>query len=336
MTGLIALAARAPSLHNSQPWRFRIDGSAVELRADPDRQLWLTDPDGREMLISCGAALYGLRLGLRRLGFQPVTEVLPDPAQPALIARVRAGQRERPSGDERDMIAAVPHRHTHRGPFGPGRVPEHLLDDLVHDAAAEGADLVLLSAPGQIHGLARLTAEASRAQLATQEKIAEARSWVRSVGSTARDGVPARARTGSERLLASGRPEEPAHERLPGRDFGLPGDLPVVGGALPSATAVLTTTGDEPGDWLRAGQALHRMLLRAAGRWVFASLQSQPLESPDLRAAIRDYLGLSGRPQLLLQFGRANTAAATPRRPVAEIIDHGTIDYGQPAPGQRL
>jgi hypothetical protein len=336
MTGLIALAARAPSLHNSQPWRFRIDGSTVELRADPDRQLWQTDPDGREMLISCGAALYGLRLGLRRLGFQPVTEVLPVPAQPALIARVRPGQRERPGHDEWDMIAALPHRHTHRGPFEPGRVPEHLLDDLVHDAAVEGADLVLLNDPGQIHGLARLTAEASRAQRATQEKSTEARSWVRSAGSTARDGVPARARPGPLLLPSSRRrPEEPAHERLPRRDFGLPGDLPV-GGALPSATAVLTTTCDEPADWLRAGQALHRILLRAAGRWVFASLQSQPLESPDLRAAIRDYLGLSGRPQMLLQFGRANTAAATPRRPVAEIIDRGTIDYGQPAPASGL
>jgi len=335
MAGLIALAARAPSLHNSQPWRFRIGRSAVELRADPDRQLWQTDPDGREMLISCGAALYGLRLGLRRLGFQPVTEMLPDPAQPALIARVRPGQRERPGRDEWDMIAAVPHRHTHRSPFGPGQVPERLLDDLVHDAAAEGADLILLSRVSQIHGLARLTADASRAQRATWGTGAEARRWARLAGSTARDGVPARARTGSERWPASGRrQEEPAHERLPRRDFGRPGDLPV-GGPLPSATAVLTTTGDEPADWLRAGQALHRLLLRAADRWVFASLQSQPLESPGLRAAIRDYLGLPGSPQMLLQFGRASTAAATPRRPVAEIIDHGTIDCGQPASGQR-
>jgi hypothetical protein len=334
MTGLIALAARAPSLHNSQPWRFRVDGSAVELRADPTRQLGQADPDGREMLISCGAALYGLRLGMRRLGFQPVTEVLPDPAQPRLIARVRPGQRERPGHKEWDMIAAVPHRHTHRGPFGPGRVPEHLLDELMHDAVAEGADLILLSDPGQIHGLARLTDEARRAQRATQGKGIEARSWVRSAGSTARDGVPARARTGPVALPPVHPQEEPAHERLPPRDFGLPGDLPV-GGALPSATAVLTTAGDEPADWLRAGQALDRMLLRAAGRWVFASLESQPLESPALRAAIRDYLGLAGLPQMLLQLGRANTAAATPRRPVAEIIDHGAIDSGEPASSQR-
>jgi hypothetical protein len=329
MTSLIAMAARAPSLHNSQPWRFRLDGTAVELRADPERQLRQTDPDGREMLISCGGALYGLRLGLRRLGYQPVIEMLPDRAQPDLIARVRPGPPERPSRDERDMIASMPHRHTHRGPFGPGRVPENLLNELVRDAAAEGADLVLLKSPGQIHGLARLAAQASRVQRATPGKMTEGLRWARPAGSTARDGVPAHARTGQERLPPSGHRQEPAHERLPWRDFGLPGELPV-GGALPSATAVLTTTADEPADWLRAGQALHRLLLRAAGRWVFASLQSQPLESPGLRAAIRDYLGLSGMPQMLLQLGRANVAAPTPRRPAAEIIDQGTTDDWQP------
>ena len=84
---------------------------------------------------------------------------------------------------------------------------------------------------------------------------------------------------------------------------------------------MLTTAGDGPADWLQAGQALHRLLLRAADRWVFASLHSQPLESTALRAAIGDYLGLAGHPQMLLQFGRANTAAATPRRPLAEITD---------------
>ena len=57
---LIRLAARAPSLHNTQPWRFKVSQDALELYADPKRQLRV-DPDGREMLISCGAALYGLR-----------------------------------------------------------------------------------------------------------------------------------------------------------------------------------------------------------------------------------------------------------------------------------
>ncbi|MDQ2875086.1 MAG: hypothetical protein M3Y33_09955, partial [Actinomycetota bacterium] len=96
--------------------------------------------------------------------------------------------------------------------------------------------------------------------------------------------------------------------------------------------AVLTTAGDSAADWLRAGQALDRLLLRAAARWVFASMQSQPLELPPLRAQIRDRLGLDGMPQLLLQFGRSNIAPATARRPTAEIMDHdGPAQPGRPS-----
>ena len=61
---LVAAAARAPSVHNTQPWRFRAGPDAVELWTDPRRKL-RADPSGREMLISCGAALFGLRLVIR-------------------------------------------------------------------------------------------------------------------------------------------------------------------------------------------------------------------------------------------------------------------------------
>ena len=323
--GLVASAARAPSLHNSQPWRFRLRENAVELYSDPERMIPQADPDGREMLISCGAALYGLRLGLRKLGYIPVTDLMTDSIQAGsvpsgLLARVRPGGRARPSRDELGLISALPHRHTHRGPFGPGQVPQRLLEDLAEDAAAEGAELVLLDAR-RASRLARLT-EAARRQAASPPLQAEERSWARPPDSTARDGVPARARPGAGPAPPPRRqrPEDPAHERLAPRDFGSSGEPPAEG-PLPSATAVLTTAEDTPADWLRAGQALHRLLLRAATRWVFASLHSQALESPQWRAQIREGLGLTGMPQMLLQFGRANTAAATPRRPVTEVID---------------
>ncbi len=330
LIALVGSAARAPSLHNSQPWRFRLRENAVELYSDPERMIPLVDPDGREMLISCGAALYGLRLGLRRLGYLPVTELMPDSVRlggtrpstaPCLLARIRPGGLARPSRDELSMISALPHRHTHRGPFGPGRVPQRLLDALVEDAAAEGAELILLSGP-QATKLARLTESARRQQAASQRFQAEERNWARPPGSTSRDGIPARARPGAGPVSPMRRRpgEEPAHQRLAPRDFGSPGDL-TPDGPLPSATAVLATAGDTPADWLQAGQALHRLLLRAATRWVFASLHSQALESPRLRAHVQDDLGLRAMPQLLLQFGRANTAAATPRRPVTDVIE---------------
>lgn len=195
---------------------------------------------------------------------------------------------------------------------------------MCRDAAAEGASLVLLDRPGQVRDLVGLTAAAGQAQQASPQIQAELQMWARPVGSAARDGIPGHAQAAPDPADETGapsarqpRPEEPAHERLPQRDFGIAGTLPG-GGPLPTATAVLITRADEPADWLKAGQALDRLLLHAASRWVFARLQSEPLESPRLRAEIRSRLCLSGVPQLLLQFGRANIAPATARRPAAE------------------
>ena len=126
---LIEVAARAPSVHNTQPWRFTVTEQAVELYADTGRQL-LEDPAGREMIISCGAALFGLRLAIRSLGYQPEADLFPEPGQRRLLARVRAGRPSPVTADERAMLRAVPHRHTHRGAFEPGPLPGGLLDQL--------------------------------------------------------------------------------------------------------------------------------------------------------------------------------------------------------------
>jgi hypothetical protein len=326
IAGLVAMAGRAPSVHNTQPWWFRACGNVMELHADEDRLLRRIDPARREMIISCGAALFGLRLGLRKLGYLPIVEVLPDPDRPALIARVSPGDLAQLSRHESELLAALPHRHTHRGPFTPGEVPHRLVAGMRMDALAEGAELVLIEQPRQFADLVELVLAAANEQAADPEIAAELLDWVHASGSQARDGIRAQARL--ERLeehAADGgerhRPAEaePRFARLPQRDFGQPG-TEISGGYPPSVTAAVVTASDTPADWVHAGQALHRMLLHAATRWVFASLQSQPLESPVWRAELRARLRLPGEPQLLLQLGRANTAPATPRRPAADIL----------------
>ena len=102
---LAGVACRAPSLHNTQPWHFSVGGDAIELRADASRRLNV-DPDGREMLISCGAVLYGLRLAVRSLGYLPEVEILPGPAGQGPFARVRLGPAAPMTADERKMLVA--------------------------------------------------------------------------------------------------------------------------------------------------------------------------------------------------------------------------------------
>ena len=310
---LIATAARAPSVHNTQPWRFRVGEHEIELLADVRRKLRV-DPLGRELLISCGAALFGLRLAVRSLGYVPVVELLPDPAQLRLLARVMLGAAAPMTARERQMLDALPHRHTHRGPFAPGPLPAGLVPGLQHDALAEGAELVLIDRAIAYQKLAGIAEAVSRRPVPDPVARAEARRWSRELGDPAHDGVPAHAFPAS----AGQGPGQ-----LPQRDFDLGRGLGLLSasGPPPAATAVLVTRGDGRADWLRAGQALHRLLAHAAGSWVFASLHTEPLEADVTRALIKERLALPGSPQMLLQLGVARTAHATARRPPADLIE---------------
>jgi len=310
---LVATAARAPSVHNTQPWRFLAREYAIELHADLGRRLHV-DRGGREMLISCGGALFGLRLGIRELGYRPVVDLLPERSRPDLLARVWLGEQAPVTAEERQMLAALPHRHTHRGPFRPGPLPAGLLPRLQHEALIEGATLALITDPVMYQKLVALAAAAWRRGAADPVIRAETRRWSRRPDSPARDGVPAQA------FPADG---DWPPGRLPQRDFDLGrgiGLLPDDVGAPALATAVLITTSDGPADWLRAGQAMHRLLIRAATEWVFASLHTQPLEIPAVRELIRSRLALPGDAQMLLQLGLSGTTRPTPRRPAPELL----------------
>jgi nitroreductase len=315
VTRMLEIASRAPSVHNTQPWRFSVHRHTIELYADPARKIQ-QDAIGRQMLISCGAALFGLRLAMRELGRVPAVTLLPDPARPALLARVALGPEAPATELERRMLAALPHRHTHRGAFEPGPLPAGLLASLQHDALAEGAVLALVDAHGGYPKLAALAAEAARKQAANPAAHEEILRWSRASGSASRDGVPAAA-------FAPAGAAGPG--RLAQRDFDLDrhvGRLPAPSPdePPPPATAVLVTAGDLRVDWLRAGQALHRVLAHAATAWVFANLTTEPLEFPVIRDLIRTRLALPGAPQMVLQLGLASSSLATARRPVPEFL----------------
>jgi hypothetical protein len=316
---LIGVALRAPSLHNTQPWRFTVSGDAIELYADTSRQL-LMDPDGREMLISCGAALFGLRLAVRSLGHRPEVELLTGPAGRRPLARVSLGPAAPTTGAERKMLKAVPHRHTHRGPFEAEPLPAGLFAQLQDDARAEGATLTGIE-PGPARAeLMALVAASARRQDHDPQSRAETRRWSHAASSQARDGVPAHAFPTAPGRTAG---------RLPQRDFDLGRDfgwLPADGPA-PPVTAVLSTPGDGEEDWLHAGQALHRLLLHAASQWVFASLNTQPLEDAGTRALIRDRLARPGSPQMLLALGVSRTAHPTARRPAADLTEPSYVPW---------
>ncbi len=145
--GAVLLAATsAPSLYNSQPWRFRATTTAIELWADTTRAAPVCDPDRRELLMSCGAALMNLRLAIRLLGVHPAVSLLPDPGRPELLAVVRPQGRGVVTQIDRRLAGAMPRRHTNRRPFEPAPVPVTLLAALRQAAKVEQAWLVVPAA----------------------------------------------------------------------------------------------------------------------------------------------------------------------------------------------
>lgn len=326
---VVAAAVWAPSVHNSQPWWFDAHGRDISLHADTSRRLTVADPRGREMTISCGAALFTARLALRSLGYIPDTAVLPDPACPSLIARVSWRRRAEPTEYEQRLFRWVPQRRTHRGGFGPLPVAPELLAVLQGGAERDGARLRIVADEGGRAALAAVVETAERAMRRDSAYVQELASWVSPPGSSRADGVPVTA--------YPARPDR-TDPYFPGRDFahghgwGLPGFSFGLASRSAGVVCLLTTAGDSAADWVSAGQALQRLLLTAASCGVAAALHTQPLELTWLREYIRAHWSGGAQPQLLLRLGAVPQAVASVRRSPASVLFPGA---GTP-PGCRL
>ncbi|WUH89508.1 hypothetical protein OG900_04630 [Streptomyces sp. NBC_00433] len=309
---LIAAAVAAPSLHNTQPWRYRLDPDTctIEVRAATERALRHTDPVGRALHLSVGAAVFNLRVAVAYWGWEPVVRLLPRPPEPDLLASVRlAGSRAGRRRHGADLYDAVWRRHSSRLPFSAGQVPAEVLSELTEAAVKEGAQLAVPTAR-ETRRILQLTAEAEWFTATDPARCAENRRWVRD---GAPDGMPG---------AVLGPRDATGH--LPVRDFA--SLRPAWAG--PSAAfephpliAVLSTRHDRRADWLRAGQALESILLAGTVHHLRASLLHQALEWPDIRWALRDPREGAGHVQMLIRLGYGPEGPASPRRPVGDVLD---------------
>ncbi|TYB44882.1 Acg family FMN-binding oxidoreductase [Actinomadura chibensis] len=313
-------AVQAPSVHNTQPWRFGVRGARLTLRADPDRRLGVADPAGREMLISCGAALYNLRLSLRAQGFEPVVRTLPDPDRPHLLADVHAEPgADPPDEDVEREHAQIRLRHSHRGGFRDEQVSAGVLAALRHAAEREGARLVQAVDPNVRGALAALTEAAEHVQRRTPAYAAEIARWAPAPTTARRDGVQHAAYPSRP---ARTEPNFAARDFARGQGWGVRPSAPDEGGTAGTGLVVLLVTGDDtPAAWLDAGQALQRVLLRAAEHGLSAAYHTQALQVPELREFIRARFCGDAHPQMLLRLGvPEGEELATVRRPVEEVL----------------
>ena len=307
---IVEMAALAPSVHNTQPWRFTATSTGLRLDGDLNRQLGVLDPEGRQLRISCGAALYNARVAARAIGLDASVVLLPIGDRSAYLADLRLTVGRPATEQQVELATAVLHRHTHRSGFEDRTVTPDALDRLRRAAEAEGAALRVVTTEDDLLGLEVLLARADAVEERDARYREELRRWVRD-NPASTDGMPAEAL------------DVVAGSSLRQRDFGQvhPADLD---GTTPKAerpsVVVLATEADGPHDWLLAGQALAALLLRAAEEGLQAQPLGQVTDSVASRVALQALLGMVGLPQLVLRIGYAGNQALTPRRPVDEIL----------------
>ena len=311
----VSLAGRAPSVHNSQPWRWEVGARSLHLYADRTRGLPATDPLGADLVISCGAALHHLRVGLAALGWRAKIHRLPNPAQSDHLAAIEFQPFELKESHVA-LAAAIPRRRSDRRAFSSWPAPDEILQQLVVSARAEGVDAHVVT--GKAHDeLLIAIGKAAGIQEADPAYRAEIRQWS-GVYPGASAGVPAA-------NIPAGLHQ---YGDLRMREFA-PGSLLQGSPSLLNADAgtllVLSTSSDDDLSRLRAGEATSAVLLEATAAGLASCPLSQPLEVVETRELVRDeVLGSAACPQLVIRVGWAafNTdpLPATPRRPVIDLL----------------
>jgi nitroreductase len=315
LTTAVAAAGLAPSIHNTQPWRWHLSGDSLDLHLEPSRLLPVADPDTRLATLSCGAALHHARVSLAAQGWRATVTRIPDPARPEHLAHLRV---DGPAPVPVEALTArrahtIELRHTDRRPqTGPPIGPEDI-DTIVTAVEAEGSSLHILR-PDQVIDLATAADHAHRTELHEARWQVELAYW-----------------TGGARPAGTGIPDatipaKPPQTTVPGRDFGHYGDLPISEGHDRSAVfAILYGHGDQPQDWLHAGEALSAAWLTATEIGVSLLPLSATIEMTSTRQAMRVLLSSVGYPYLVLRLGTADPNEAgpphAPRLPTDQIID---------------
>ncbi|MFD4183354.1 Acg family FMN-binding oxidoreductase [Rhodococcus sp. NPDC058514] len=309
---VVELACRAPSVHNSQPWRWRYSGGRLDLFSDRTRLLPSADPSGRQLHISCGAALHHVEVALKAQHWRSELNLLPEASLPRLVASIRCHQNATPRSHDFDLVSAIRHRHTDRRPFGPLTGEPGLVDSLRDAAAGFGVALTVLP-PEARPTLAAATDVSSAARHYNADYQAELHWWAGH--SLPTEGIP------PDSLATAG---ESAHVPI-GRAFPRPGREESEPRLTVDESTVLMlgTDADSPADWTRCGQALSAILLEATVRGVATCPLTHLTEIERSRSMIAELAPRAGLPQVLLRAGSATDPTPmreTPRRSTADVL----------------
>ena len=329
-------AILAPSGHNTQPWAFRIfaDDNTIHLYADRTRALPVVDPDDRELIISCGSALFNLQLAISYFGYRFET---------TLLSQQQKGEREN-EGDDDDLLAivkvmdihkkqeknkndelkrlfnSITMRRTNRFRFDEDKeISQEVLSNL--QSIAHKYDSVWLHIEKnkeEKEQIAKLITEGDIIQMSDKKFRRELASWIHANRSHIRDGMPGYAFGFGDIMSLVG----PFVIRT--FDFGKGQAAKDKELAIGSPVLlVIGTNTDNTLSWMNVGLAMSNILLYLKSENIWSSYLNQPIEVPDLRKRLGSLIldHIDKNPQLLLRIGYSDREVLpTPRRSIEQTM----------------
>jgi len=312
----VRYAILAPSSHNTQPWRYIINGDELLVCADRTRSLPNIDPFDRELIISCGAALLNLRVAFAYFEVPVEITTFPQSSDPDVVARVVFPTSGPALKDLAGLFEAITKRATNRKPFIHEDVSPEIVARLKFAAALEGVEASFVQALAKRDSIATLIAKADRCQFDDPRFRRELASWIHP--SRSRDGMPA-ASQGLRTLTDAATPIVAMAIRTFDLGDGVAAAHRELARGSPLLVALSTPMDNNEG-WLSAGLGLQRLLLVAADAGYATSYLNQPIEVPALRTELARELSIDGYLQLLLRVGRGQPVSHSPRRPISDVL----------------
>lgn len=305
---VIECASLAPSVHNTQPWKFVPTASGLDVFAESGRQLGYLDPTSRQLHVSCGAALEFACVATRAAGRACDVQLLPEPARDDLLAHLAVGDNEPASPLDSDLAGAIARRYTDRGPYSDRQVPPGLLVDIQTRCAELGVWVRIIDDRADRTVVSTILTDAEAQEAADPAYAKELSQWTSF--EPQEQGLPFDAA-----------PQWPADvvSDVPLRDFTGHGEHRHAGGedAPPQVERdtllLLGTPLDDRPAWLASGRALGWLLLRLTVDGLSAQPLGPAIDLPDARARLRRELGLVGHPQFLLRVGYGSGEPRTRR-----------------------
>lgn len=311
MRHLVHYATLAANGHNTQPWKFALQGNAVEIHPDYSRELKVVDPNHRELWMSLGCALENLLVAARATGY--AAEVAyPDTADLIRVNLISDSSQPSP------LFDAIPNRQNTRSEYDGRPIPASDLDRILSLPVEPGVSLRFVTAPNEMETLLEYVNQGNLSQYADSAFVDELIEWLRfnkKDALAARDGLYS---------ICSGNPEVP---RWLGRIF--------VAGTKPqqqadadakklrssAAAVVIASETDDRSAWVRAGQVYERLALQTTALGIKSAFLNQPIEVTALRSQFQSAAGLgSSLPQLLVRLGYADPMPRSLRRPVDSVL----------------